>query len=226
MRAAAFIQLIIGGEERAALEALAREPGLASARDAGGVSVVCLAAYRKQPQLLAALASLRQGDLDIFEASCAGELLRVRQLLVEDGTRVRAVSPDGFSPVGYSAFFGHPALLQELLERGGEANAPSQNALRVAPIHGAAAHPDHVLSVQLVRVLLDAGADPNARQAGGYTALHAAAAAGKLALIALLLERGAEREARTDAGERASDLALKRGHVEAVRLIEAPAKSS
>lgn len=224
MRAAAFVQLIVTGDEHTALEALARDPGLATARDGRGISVVCLAAYRRQPQLLSALAAQRRDDLDIFEAACAGELTRVRQLLVEDGTRVRAVSPDGFSPVGYSAFFGHPALLQELLERGGEVNAASQNAMRVAPIHSAAAHPDHVLAVQLTRVLLDAGADPNAAQSGGYRALHEAALTGKLALVALLLERGAERDAQSDVGERAVDLAERHGHAEAVRLLAPPPK--
>ena len=43
-----------------------------------------------------------------------------------------------------------------------------------------------------VSLLLDRGADPNASDARGYTALHRAAETGKTRIVQRLLERGAD----------------------------------
>ena len=58
------------------------------------------------------------------------------------------------------------------------------------PIHSAAANGG---SVEIVRMLLDAGADVNARQPEGFRAIDAARQEGNEELERLLLERGAER---------------------------------
>lgn len=219
MDAAEFIKLAIEGDERAALAELARNPALASARNAQGVSVVCLAVYRRRLDLAAALAALRT-DLDVFEAACIGDVERVARIASADPASINATSPDGFSPVGYSAFFGHPAMLRELIRRGGQVNTPSQNAMQVCPLHSAAAHLDQVKAVELARIVLEAGADPNARQQGGFTALHEAALNGNLALIELLLQHGAGATVANDKTSRPVDLARSNGHDEAVRLLE------
>ena len=56
---------------------------------------------------------------------------------------------------------------------GAQANAwaDADNVFKVRPIHSAAAVRDRTS----VRLLLEAGADPNVRQQGGYTPLHTAA---------------------------------------------------
>ena len=181
MQASEFIALILGGDEDAALAALQREAALARARSEQGVSVVCLAVYRQHRRLAAALAAARP-ELDLFEAACLGDRERAAQLLSADPNALQAVSPDGFGALGYSAFFGHVALLADLLERGADVHAASRNAMRVQPLHSAAAQSDPVKACELARLLLDAGADPNARQQGGFTPLHEAADKGNLAL--------------------------------------------
>ncbi len=215
-----FAALVTNGDEPAAVAALQRNPALASVRNAEGVSVVCLAVYRRRPQLAAALAALR-ADLDIFEAVCLGDTERAGQLAAADPACVNAVSPDGFSPVGYAAFFGHAALLRELIRRGGEVNAPARNAMRVCALHSAAAHSDQARAVELARIVLEAGGDPNARQHGGFTPLHEAAGNGNLPLIELLLQRGADPALTNDKGERAIDVASTRGHDAAVARLRA-----
>src|SRR5688572_5516634 len=102
MEAAEFIQLATQGDEHLARAELQRDPSLAAVRDPQGVSVICLAVYRRRSELASALAAVRT-DLDIFEATCLGDLQRVRQLVSGNAACVNAVSPDGFSPVGYSA---------------------------------------------------------------------------------------------------------------------------
>src|SRR5690242_17604306 len=99
MEAADFIQLATQGEERAALAELRRNPALAMARNPQGVSVVCLAVYARRAELAAALASSRP-ELDLFEATCLGDLERVVGLVATDPDSVDEISPDGFSPAG------------------------------------------------------------------------------------------------------------------------------
>jgi ankyrin repeat protein len=55
-------------------------------------------------------------------------------------------------------------------------------------------------------VLLDNGADPNARQEGGFAPIHAAAQNGNDELYELLVARGADQEAAADDGRTAADL--------------------
>lgn len=219
MQTQEFIQLVTEGDEQAALFELERSPELASARNPRGVSALCLAVYRRRSQLAAAIAAART-DIDIFEATCIGDLERVMQLAKDDLDTVNAVSPDGFSPAGYSAFFGHPAVLRELIRRGGEVNTPADNAMRVCPLHSAAAHSDQRKAVELAGIVLEAHADPNARQQGGFTALHEAALNGNIALIELLLRHGADPSVKNDRGVTPADLARANGHAEAVRLLE------
>lgn len=93
---------------------------------------------------------------------------------------------------------GYAEAVAALLHRGADANAGMKHLLgeipaRVSGLHAAV----KAKSVATVRVLLDAGADPNPGAAEGLpTPLHQAAGAGNLEIVALLLERGADRAAR------------------------------
>jgi ankyrin repeat protein len=213
-----LIALATQGDEEAALAELRRAPRRVVVRGAGGVSLICLAVYRRRLRLAAALAESRD-DLDVFEASCLGNVERVRAILVDDPGAASGVSPDGFSPAGYAAFFGHLPVLREVVRAGGDVDVASANAMRVRPLHSAAASVDPALAVELSRVVLEQGADPNARQQAGYTALHEAANKGNLALIELLLAHGADPLATNDDQLTPADLARAKGHTAALELL-------
>jgi ankyrin repeat protein len=61
-------------------------------------------------------------------------------------------------------------------------------------------------------LLLDRGADVNARHQMGFAPLHAAGGNGDAAMVDLLLARGADPQATTDDGKTAADYAAERGH--------------
>ncbi len=60
-----------------------------------------------------------------------------------------------------------------------------------------------------MRLLLERGANPNARQESGFTALHGAAAHGDVEMTKLLLKFGADPKALTDDGKDAAAVAEK-----------------
>lgn len=157
--------------------------------DDQGVSALLYAQYYGRKELVDLLRP-RRGDLDVFEAAALGETDRLRELLDEDPSRVNAYAPDGFFPLGLAAFFKHRDAVRLLLERGADATQVSRHAqIVVQPLHSAAADGG---DVEIASMLLDAGADVNAEQPGGFTPLDAAIQDGNTELEALLRERGAK----------------------------------
>jgi ankyrin repeat protein len=130
-------------------------------------------------------------ELDVFEAAAVGRTDRLRDLLDGDPALANAWAEDGFQPLGLASFFGHVEAARLLVERGAEVNSASRNDMKVMPLHSAAATGDPDARYELATLLLEAGADPNARQQDDYTPLMAAEQSGDERLRNLLIERGA-----------------------------------
>ncbi len=209
-----FFNAIKKGNQQAVEAVLDSQPELASAHDSGGMSAVLTAIYYQQPKIADLLIN-RGASLNLFEASAAGRADDVITHLESAPQDVNAWSTDGFQPLGLASFFGHTALVKTLLERGAEVSAPSHNQLNVQPLHSAVAG-QHF---EIARMLLEHGANPNARQSGGFTPLHGAAQNGQAAMILLLLEHGADPNAADDSGALPAALAQAGGFTEAVELL-------
>ncbi|MDH4046235.1 MAG: ankyrin repeat domain-containing protein [Gemmatimonadota bacterium] len=121
---------------------------------------------------------------------------------------------DGNLGLAAAAFHGHWQLCEYMLESGASATAVrSDNG--ETPLHAALTNEDRVRYDLVVRVLLGAGADPNAKtkpgaptgafmrdaRTKGETPLHRAAVFGSEATVNLLLAAGATREARDAFGD-------------------------
>ncbi len=102
------------------------------------------------------------------------------------GLTLFVLMPGCAFPLIYGAADHDPQAVMALLEKGADANAPfpivGTRALMVAAAHG---------YKDTMRALLDAGADLNAKDFTGWTALHAAAVNGDPEIVQLLLEHGA-----------------------------------
>jgi ankyrin repeat protein len=187
------------------------------ARDENGVSALMLSRYHgTPPELTAALRDAR-GEIDVFEAATLGDVDRIRELLDADASLANAWSPDRATALHFAAFFGQPETAALLVDRNADVHAVSPTFGDVTPLHSAAAASAN--STQLVHLLLEAGADPNARQGGGFTALHAAAQNGDTAMATDLLDRGADPTAATDDGRTALSIAEEQGHEDVATLL-------
>jgi uncharacterized protein len=129
-------------------------------------------------------------ELDVFDAAALGDLDRLRELLEADSEAVGGWSSDGFTPLHYAAYFDGPDAVRLLVERGADLEAPSRNeefAQEARPLHSAVA----AGRSDVAEALLEAGADANVRQRGGFTPLLGAEQAGDLDLAELLVRHGA-----------------------------------
>ena len=133
-------------------------------------------------------------ELDVFEAAAVGNTERLRELLDEDPARSNAWAEDGFQPLGLACFFAHADAARLLVERGADVNSPSRNDMKVMPLHSAAATDDPEVRYELAKLLLEHGAEPNARQQDDFTPLMAADQSGDERLARLLEEHGASRD--------------------------------
>lgn len=147
-------------------------------------------------------------SLTVFEAAALGRDDRLRVLLESDPALANAWSPDGYPTVGLAAFFAGPSTVRLLLDRGADINAAARNDMKVQPLHAAVA--SH--NAETTALLLERGAEPNARQQAGYTPLMSAASAGRSDLVDVLLRHGADPRLTSDEGKTAADMAREKGH--------------
>jgi len=121
------------------------------------------------------------------------------------------VEPDRppYRKEGYISSTGETTDLQRFLLR------YSDPTVAVLPLHEAGSNGHEAV----VRLLLEQGADVEAKINDGWTALHEAARGGHEAVVRLLLEKGADVEAKTDDGWKALHRAAGGGHEAVVRLL-------
>jgi ankyrin repeat protein len=194
---------------------IAANPSLARARNEAGISALMQARYGFRPEIVELLRNA-VGDLDVFEAAALGDVPRLHALLANDPGLANSFSSDGFTALHLAAFFGQPAAVEALLHYAPDVNAVSRNPMKVAVINAAAAS----RNLEVVKLVLQAGANPDAQQQAGYTALHEAAVNNNAELAKALLSAAADPRIRSDAGQTAAEMAREKGHNEIAEMVE------
>jgi ankyrin repeat protein len=218
---AAIFDAVQTGDEAAVREMLAADSGLAQARREDGISVVLFALYMRK-RAIAELLVARHPGLDVFEAASIGDNTRLATLVTAEPNLVTAYSPDGFTALHFTCFFGNTAGARLLIDADADVHAMTRNAMANRPLHAATAGGHTEICI----MLLQNGAEPNARQHGGWTSLQGASQQGNVELVEALLTHGAEPSLAADTGDTALDLAGRAGHTGVVRILSAQIAAS
>jgi len=197
-----IFEAIRKGETERVRQLLAQNPESAREHDDNGVSALMQARYRRQLAIVDLLRS-SAGELDIFEAASLGDIDRLRLLIQQQPDLICTFSADGFTALHFAAFFSQPEAAEELLNNGADPNAIATNGTKLAVLNSAAAGGN----TEIVAMLLREGANPDAQQEGGFTALHAGAQQNNAEMVRALLDAGADVSIPTNDGKTAAELA-------------------
>ncbi|KAK9891834.1 hypothetical protein WA026_016633 [Henosepilachna vigintioctopunctata] len=145
---------------------------------------------------------------------CAGGHTEVVQFLLEHGANVEDHNENGHTPLMEAASAGHVGLAKILLMHGAGINTHSnefkESALTLACYKG---------HLDMVRFLLEAGADQEHKTDEMHTALMEASMDGHVEVARLLLDSGAQVNMPTDSFESPLTLAACGGHVDLAMLL-------
>jgi ankyrin repeat protein len=204
---------VAAGDREGFQSLIANDPSIVQARNEQSLSLLMWILYQQKNDWLDEIRPLL-GELDFFEAAAVGDMTRIISLLSQQPEHVDMVAPDGFQALGLASFFGQSEVVSALVEAGADVNyqAPGN---QLAALHGAVAGK----CVTSARHLLAAGANIDAQQHGGYTALMAAAGNGLIEMLKLLLEHDADPALTDDQGNTARDLALKKDQKGTANLL-------
>ncbi|XP_077773205.1 protein phosphatase 1 regulatory subunit 12C isoform X4 [Podarcis muralis] len=233
--AAEFLACCAGAELEAAREMLSADPGAVNGTNADGISALHQACIDENMEVVEFLvangADVNQADNEGWTplhvaASCG--YIEIAQYLLDHGANIAAVNSDGDVPLDIAEADNMEALLRsEIGKRGIDVEVAKREEEEVMlrdarqwmnggkisdephPKTGATAL--HVAAakgyIEVMRLLLQAGYDPNVQDKDGWAPLHAAAHWGVEEACRLLAEHFCDMEALNNVGQRPCDLA-------------------
>ena len=217
----AFFDAVRSGDLRQVRSLLDGDPSLASAENDSGASALLLSIYTGRREIRELLLSAG-ATMHLPEATAAGDLGRVRQLVDRNPALAQSFSPDGFPLFALACFFGHRETARYLAEKGADIHARASNATGYNALTASVAG-GHT---EIVHWLLERGLDPNYRYGQGYSPLLTAAANGHLEIVKLLLSHGADPHATTDDGKSALTISTERHHTHVADFLRARGSSA
>jgi len=211
-----FFDAIRAGDLAAVRTLLDQDAALLNGKNAQSQSPVLFSIYNRQKEIRDFLVS-HGAVLELHEAAAAGDLARVKELLEKDAALARSYSPDGFPVVALAAVFGNFEVAKYLHAKGADINAAATNGSGYNALTGAVTS-GHT---EIVKWLLENGAEANYRYSNNYSPLLNAAANGHLEILKLLQAHGADLHAKTSDGKNALAYAEERKHEAVAEYLRA-----
>lgn len=209
-----------------------------NARDAQGYGALQAAARNRNdkiiPLLIALKANIDGRDDDGFTALIhAAERNHVPSIraLIEAGADIELAVDGGFAPLSLAIESGKYLAAKALIEVGASVNVAAGSD-RITPLMVAASQMavgeaaleierrQGLRSTDIATALIERGADVNAVNAEGVSALMIAAARGNMPMLGLLLEAGADPDLKSKQGKTAIDIAQENRNPDAVKSIK------
>lgn len=213
---------------------IAADPALLTARTMFGAGIAHAAHYGGQDAVMDALGALGL-TADGFLAAELGRSEQLREVLAADPGFAARFDQRGSTALHGAVYWGQYETAELLLDADADPGAISRDGfLRIAPLGSAIAttpgipqpsdREDRVLD--LVRLLLERGADVNGPRGDGMTALHAACWRGLARVAQELLDAGADPAATATSGphqgQTPADTALAQGHILLAARLDVP----
>ena len=154
-----------------------------------------------------------------LHAACIAGRLDVMRWLLDHGADANTREDRNWTPLHLAAFNRKLEAVQMLLGHNTDIN--SLDECGKTPLHESVSKsffPEGEVA-NVVRVLLQRGADPNMRDLEHSTPLHAASSWGWLEVTRLLLRHGANINEKDEEGMTPFQLASSKGHIEMMKLL-------
>lgn len=206
-------------------------------RDSQGYGALQAAARNRSDKIIPLLVELkgdvngrdRDGFTALIHAAERNHVPSIRAL-VSHGADIEASVDGGFGPLSLAIESGKFLAAKALIELGANVNVASGDdrvtAIMVAASQMAVGEAAKEIerrqglrSTDIATALVERGADVNAVNAEGVSALMIAAARGNIPMIGLLLEAGADPSLKSKAGKTAIDIARENLNPDAVKSI-------
>jgi ankyrin repeat protein len=170
-----------------------------------------------------------KNDAKLIEAACSGYTERVKEL-IKAGTNVNTRDDEGRTALMVASDEGRTEIVELLISAGADVNAKDMNG--DTALMYAANSPGYMTqgsckgiwvgwidyhdqavwisryNIQIARILIAAGADVNARDKNGNTALMIATSRGHVDIVEILIDAGADVNAKDECGNTALMIAV------------------
>ena len=150
-------------------------------------------------------------ESEVYGPAHEGDIEGVRQWLSAHPDHLNVMISDGYTLLHIACAFGHERLVSFLLDRMALVNVNATNSSAATPLHLAVAFRDEGVAFAIVEMLIANGAELNAKQADGTTALHHAIACQSTRLSNALIEAGADPHLKDGQNRTSSQYAKKLG---------------
>jgi ankyrin repeat protein len=207
--------------DSAAVKELLKQSADANARQADGATALAWAAHWDDLELATALlkagADVKAADdlgMTPLALACTNGSAAMARLLLTAGAEPNRARKSGETPLMTAAFTGSLELVQTLLSHRADVNAVVTEGKQTALMWATSEkHP------AIVKALVAAGADVNARTTGGFSALLFAARQGDTESGGVLLDAGADPNDRARDNSTALVVAVASGREEMALLL-------